>query len=144
VLALLGKCALLLSLSDFGDAVVCTALFAGHVCSRALPLFTIASLPHVGDVAGSKSKPLAEQISPGALLAAAMWLLLAVGLLQALWPWPPSWGMLAAGAAVALLAWAYMRQLLARRLQGFTGDGLGATQQVCELGFYLGVLLALA
>jgi adenosylcobinamide-GDP ribazoletransferase len=142
VLALLGKCALLLSLSDFGDAVVCTALLAGHVCSRALPLLTIASLPHVGDVAGSKSKPLAEQIGPGALLAAAVWLLLALGLLQALWPWPPTGGMLAMGAAVALLAWAYMRQLLARRLQGFTGDGLGATQQLCELGFYLGVLLA--
>jgi adenosylcobinamide-GDP ribazoletransferase len=26
-----------------------------------------------------------------------------------------------------------------RRLGGFTGDCLGATQQVCELAFYLGM-----
>jgi len=37
-----------------------------------------------------------------------------------------------------------MLHLLTRRLNGFTGDALGATQQVCELAFYLGVLLALA
>jgi adenosylcobinamide-GDP ribazoletransferase len=30
-----------------------------------------------------------------------------------------------------------MARLLRRRLQGFTGDGLGATQQVCELAIYL-------
>ena len=37
-----------------------------------------------------------------------------------------------------------MLHLLSRRLNGFTGDTLGASQQVCELAFYLGVLLALA
>jgi adenosylcobinamide-GDP ribazoletransferase len=36
-----------------------------------------------------------------------------------------------------------MFKLLARRLNGFTGDGLGATQQVCEIGFYLGLLLVM-
>jgi adenosylcobinamide-GDP ribazoletransferase len=36
-----------------------------------------------------------------------------------------------------------MRRLLHRRLQGFTGDGLGATQQVCEVAFYLGAAVAL-
>jgi adenosylcobinamide-GDP ribazoletransferase len=30
-----------------------------------------------------------------------------------------------------------------RRLQGFTGDCLGTTQQVCEIAFYLGLALAL-
>jgi adenosylcobinamide-GDP ribazoletransferase len=28
-------------------------------------------------------------------------------------------------------------------LHGFKGDGLGATQQLAELGFYLGLALAL-
>lgn len=37
---------------------------------------------------------------------------------------------------LALLTWRLGR-LWQRRLQGFTGDVLGATQQVCELGFYL-------
>ena len=31
--------------------------------------------------------------------------------------------------------------MFARRLQGFTGDCLGATQQVCEVAFYLGLTL---
>jgi adenosylcobinamide-GDP ribazoletransferase len=30
-----------------------------------------------------------------------------------------------------------------RRLQGFTGDGLGATQQVCELAIYLALAFAM-
>ena len=38
---------------------------------------------------------------------------------------------------------AQVARLLARRLQGFTGDGLGAVQQVSEIGFYLGAALAL-
>ena len=37
-------------------------------------------------------------------------------------------------AVVAAGAW--MARLFRRRLQGFTGDGLGATQQVCELAVY--------
>ena len=32
-----------------------------------------------------------------------------------------------------------MLRLLRGRLQGFTGDTLGATQQVCELALYLGL-----
>jgi adenosylcobinamide-GDP ribazoletransferase len=42
------------------------------------------------------------------------------------------------------IAFLYMWRLFAKRLQGFTGDCLGATQQVCEVGFYLGLALALA
>jgi adenosylcobinamide-GDP ribazoletransferase len=41
------------------------------------------------------------------------------------------------------LALLYLRRLFARRLQGFTGDCLGAAQQVCEIAFYLGAALAL-
>ena len=36
----------------------------------------------------------------------------------------------------------WMWRLFARRLQGFTGDCLGATQQVCEIAFYLGCAVA--
>ena len=33
--------------------------------------------------------------------------------------------------------------LFKRRLQGFTGDCLGAAQQVCEIAFYLGLAVSL-
>jgi adenosylcobinamide-GDP ribazoletransferase len=49
---------------------------------------------------------------------------------------------LGAGLLASALAWLLMWRWFARRLQGFTGDCLGATQQVCELAFYLGVCLA--
>ena len=40
---------------------------------------------------------------------------------------------------VALTAWIAARYFL-RRIGGYTGDCLGATQQVTELAFYLGLL----
>ncbi|MGJ4748846.1 adenosylcobinamide-GDP ribazoletransferase, partial [Leptospira sp. SA-E8] len=46
------------------------------------------------------------------------------------------------GAAASLLAWLWMWRLFAHRLQGYTGDCLGATQQVCEIACYLGLALS--
>ena len=43
----------------------------------------------------------------------------------------------------SLLAWGLMTRWFWQRLGGFTGDCLGATQQVCELAFYLGLGLSL-
>ena len=54
-------------------------------------------------------------------------------------------GPLSLGLAVLgwMLALGAMRRTLRRRLQGFTGDTLGATQQLCELALYLGLALRL-
>lgn len=49
------------------------------------------------------------------------------------------WAMAAALAGSAWIAW-----VLQRRLGGYTGDGLGAAQQLSELGCYLGLLLVMA
>lgn len=40
---------------------------------------------------------------------------------------------------LALIATDYMRRLLRRRLDGYTGDGLGATQQLSEIAIYIGL-----
>ena len=50
------------------------------------------------------------------------------------------WGAAVAAAGGMLVA---MRRWLRRRLQGFTGDTLGATQQMTELAFYLGLAVGL-
>lgn len=144
VLALLCKVSLVALLGSLSVQVVCTALFLGHVLSRFWPLLIIRLLPHVGDVAGSKSKPLADQISTPALLAAVLWCAIAIGLV-----------FVSQGASVSTLVHPLMGALLAsciafvfllswftKRLQGFTGDCLGTTQQVCEIAFYLGWALA--
>ncbi len=135
VLALGLKAALLAALAGPGATAVAiaVAVAGAHVLSRLAPLFLIRWLPYVGDAGASKAKPLADAIGGGALLVGVLWSLPAVGLL--LWAQGPT-RMLAAGLACALAA-LVMARLFKRRLQGFTGDGLGATQQVCELAIYL-------
>ncbi|WP_341236980.1 adenosylcobinamide-GDP ribazoletransferase [uncultured Limnobacter sp.] len=137
VLLKVGLLAMLLQLVPLPAAAA--AGFGAHVVSRFLPLFIIRSLPHVGDTQQSKSKPLANQIGNNSLLAAAVWAGLALALLYALVPGMPWW----AGVLGAMVALGYMLRLLKRRLAGFTGDGLGATQQLCEVAFYFGLVVAL-
>ena len=139
VLALFGKIALLTLLGQVDMLIAAFSLFAAHVVSRLMPLFLIRHLPHVGDTLQSKSKPLAERISGSALFVAMLWTLAGLGLVAFL---QPTWIWLA-GISGSLLALLWMWRFLKIRLQGFTGDALGATQQLSELGFYLGVLLSL-
>jgi adenosylcobinamide-GDP ribazoletransferase len=151
VLALLCKVALLAILGSvegiplawdeapFSSWYVCTALLTGHVVSRGLPLLLIRLLPHVGDTASSKSKPLADQISRGSLAVAFAWCFVVLALaslaLEAT--------NLIVACSFAVLALLWMARLFTRRLRGFTGDCLGATQQVCEIAFYLGLTVSL-
>ena len=118
---------------------VCSALFAGHVVSRTLPLLLIYWLPHVGDTAASKSKPLADQIGLNRIFIAFGWCFIALAFVL--------WGQAAIDMVVAcslsFVALLWMHRLFKRRLQGFTGDCLGATQQVCEIAFYLGLAICL-
>ena len=137
VLMVLTKVSLLASIGSSDARVMCWGLFAAHVVSRGFPLLLIRAMAHVGDVAGSKSKPLADQISTHSLWVAGVWLLAALGQVavcaqDVAW-WLPM--------ACATLAWLLMWRWFAVRLQGFTGDCLGATQQVCEVAFYFGLAL---
>ena len=118
---------------------VCSALFAGHVVSRTLPLLLIYWLPHVGDSAASKSKPLADQISLRSLLIALLWCFMALAFVL---PALEAIDLIVA-CSLSFITLLYMHRLFKRRLQGFTGDCLGATQQVCEVAFYLGLAIAL-
>lgn len=139
VLALLSKIALLAMLAQVSPWMAVLGLFGAHVVSRLMPMFLIRFLSHVGDTAKSKSKPLADAIEDAALMAGVVWAALALWLL--LWVSPGlHWLWALAGSALGM---GWMWRLLWRRLQGFTGDGLGATQQLSEVGFYIGLLLAL-
>lgn len=141
VLAVALKVALLVLLTQAGSLwLAAMALFTAHVISRLMPLFIIRTLPHVGDTLQSKSKPLAESIGNAGLSAGMLWGILALALAWWLLPAAP-WMHALLGAALGLT---WMWRLLNRRLQGFTGDGLGATQQVCEIGFYFGLALGLS
>lgn len=137
VLVILCKVSLLALIGSVAPAAMLWGLFLAHVVSRGFPLLLVKAMPHVGEADGSKSKPLADQIGAGSLLAAGVWV--AGALLLAAWA-GPGWRM-GLGLLGSVVAWLWMWRLFWRRLQGFTGDCLGATQQVCEVAFYL--LLAL-
>ncbi|MSP36679.1 MAG: adenosylcobinamide-GDP ribazoletransferase [Limnohabitans sp.] len=158
VLALLSKVALLALLGAVGALWMCLALMAAHVVSRTWPLLIICWLPHVGDDAGSKSKPLADQISMGSLTISLLWCAVALALCSwvaaSVLPGADAhnlsmaqlltvWQVLACGIVASALVFVYLLRLFTRRLQGFTGDCLGTTQQVCEIAFYFGCALAL-
>jgi adenosylcobinamide-GDP ribazoletransferase len=138
VLALLCKVSLLAAIGSSGWALACLVLLAGHVVSRACPMVLVRWLPHVGDTATSKSKPLADRITNGVLWSNFLWCLGLFPLIYIAQAAPVF--IVATGCAMIALAW--MASILVRRLQGFTGDCLGATQQVCEIAFCLGAMIA--
>jgi adenosylcobinamide-GDP ribazoletransferase len=143
VLGLLTKIALLAALGAFDGWKILALILASHVVSRALPMGLLALLPHVGDTGidgkGSKSKPLADRISGRALGSNFLW---CFGLFAFILPAQGAIEFIA-GVGAALIAWTLMWWRLAKRLQGFTGDALGATQQVCEIAFLFGALMVI-
>ena len=129
VLALLGKFTLLSSL----DAVLVPwALLAGHALSRFCSTVLLATMDYVREDQESKARPLATRLSGGGMLVAALFGLAGLALL------PPAKAL--AGVALAAAATVWIAGKFRRWLGGYTGDCLGAAQQVAEIGFYLGIL----
>ena len=132
---MLGLKAALLSAQGPVLRTACAIVFA-HAVSRAAPVVLLALLPYAGDAEHAKAKPMAQQVSRTDL-AVALLLALAVAALLAR-PLGVAHALLALAATA--VATAAMRRWLRRRLGGYTGDTLGATQQGSEAA----VLLALA
>jgi adenosylcobinamide-GDP ribazoletransferase len=129
VLALLGKFMLLNSM----DAVLVPyALLAGHALSRFCSTVLLATMMYVREDLLSKAKPLATRLSTGEILIALLSVLLALSFLPV--------EKAIAGCLLAAGATWWLAAKFKRWLGGYTGDCLGATQQVSELAFYLGLL----
>jgi len=129
VLALLGKFTLLNSLDG---ALVPFALLAGHAVSRFCSTALLATMDYVREDLLAKAKPLATRISGGETLVALLFVVVSLA-------WLPSEKALA-GCVLAALATLWLAAKFRRWLGGYTGDCLGATQQVSEIAFYLGLL----
>lgn len=128
-LGLSGKFVLLAGLDP---VLVPAALLAGHAWSRGCATLLLATMDYARDDDQSKARPLTGRLAPGALLFA-----LAFALAPLLWlPWQQA----ALGLLLALLATAWLAAKFRRWLGGYTGDCLGATQQLAEIAFYLGLL----
>ncbi len=114
------------------------ALIWCHTGSRLVAVWLIRLLPYGGDLAHAKAKPLGLQASWGQVIAATCWTVVVAACMW-LWlaqsGWPTGTLTIAVGrAALAMLiggifCWRWFK----RRLGGFTGDTLGATQQLTEV-----------
>ena len=139
VSALLLKISLLASM-PLTMAVI--ALIIGHTASRLLCISLLSLLPYGGEIEHAKAKPMAQQLTPIQGLYSSGWLILAIILVALIFPNTMQQIGLAQwllAFILALIATDYMRRLLRRRLDGYTGDGLGATQQLSEIAIYIGL-----
>ena len=118
------------ALLEIDAALVAPALVAGHAVSRWCSTAVMAGLDYARPQ--GKASPFAHRLKLVDLILAAL-----PALLPCLWLPRAS---LFAGLLLAALATLWLARLYRRRLGGYTGDCLGATQQAAELAFYLGLL----
>lgn len=133
ILLLLLKIVLLIELAADSDEIVIIALLLAHSASRLLVLPIPWLLDYARAQDDSKSHAMVEAgFSTRMLAGSSLFVLLPLLYFQA----PPLWSAFASAALVALLLGLYFKH----RLGGYTGDCLGATQQLTEVTIYLSLL----
>lgn len=138
ILVLLMKYQALLQLCDaHSSKLVAAALIAAHATSRLMAASLIATQRYIRDDDSARAKPAAEQIDHSSLAIA---MLTGISTLALLYAAETPVVNIAAAVISALLMRGYLAWRLQKRLGGYTGDCLGAVQQLTELAFYLGLL----
>ncbi|HPT50652.1 MAG TPA: adenosylcobinamide-GDP ribazoletransferase [Accumulibacter sp.] len=118
------------ALIEFDPVEIPLVLIAGHAISRFAAATLLRGLDYVRDE--GKAKPLATRIG---------WFELAFAGATAGLPlcFLPTMDVLG-GVVFAVLATLWLARLFRRKIGGYTGDCLGATQQLSEMAFYCGML----
>lgn len=120
-------------------------ILCAHSFSRFMAVSIMQQLPYVQDIDASKSKPLADRV-----LNKKEGLILFMGLLIPFIFLYYYSSLHTKSYAVFYLIWSIVPSIIVRYIAGnyfkkwiggYTGDCLGATQQVCEIAFYIGILL---
>jgi adenosylcobinamide-GDP ribazoletransferase len=123
--------------SSTNITILCAVLVAGHAISRLASTSQICFLEYVRENDLSKSKPLAQKLSLGELMIAIFF-----GFLPCAWLCVQSYfncSLLIALLLVAIMT-VYTSCYYKRHIGGYTGDCLGASQQLTEFVFYAGLL----
>lgn len=140
VLALLLKYQALVELcGQHSLPFVAAALVAAHAVSRLMAASLMLTQQYVREDDSARARP-AAQLSRTSFAVALLTAAAALGLLHAA---GANVATVFAAAIAALLMRAWLAWRLQRRLGGYTGDCLGAVQQLTEIAFYLGLLTAL-
>ncbi|MFV0593606.1 MAG: adenosylcobinamide-GDP ribazoletransferase [Draconibacterium sp.] len=121
-----------LALSHIDPMRIPFILIAGHAVSRIFPVLLIYSSVYARLDASSKTKPVGKADSLFSLATALIFGAAAFFFL--------GWEEVIVILALLLLLTYFFRKYITRKLGGYTGDVLGALQQLCEVFFYLAVL----
>lgn len=141
VLALLIKFQALLALAGTHSAeFVAATLIAGHGISRLMAVNIMWTQKYVRDDDSARARPVAQWVSRTSFAIA---LLTGVATFSLLLMSGASLVSIISAVACALLLRYYLAWQMQKKLGGYTGDCLGAVQQVTEIGFYLGLLAAI-
>jgi adenosylcobinamide-GDP ribazoletransferase len=136
-ICLLGlKCVTLASLPPLAAIA---ALFVAHPLSRLMATSLIWRLDYAR--AEGKAKPLAQKMNNDEFTIAAITAVIPALAMTAL-GWL-TWHALAVGIIAATIATIWLARKFVRRIAGYTGDCLGAVQQVTEVAFYLCALASM-
>lgn len=139
-IGIVGVLALKLSaLAMLPPLMAIAALLVAHPLSRLMSTALIWRLDYAR--AEGKAKPLAQKMASSEFLIAALTATIPA-LLLCTHGWLP-WTALAFGLIAASAAAGWLAALFVRRIAGYTGDCLGAVQQVTEVVFYLATLASL-
>lgn len=124
------------TLASMPPQLAVAAAFVAHPLSRLLSTALIWRLDYVK--AEGKAKPLAQKmttmeftIAAGTVVVPLVAVCMASGL---------SWKGAAAGVAAGAATAAWLARKFVSRIGGYTGDCLGAVQQLSEVAFYLSIL----
>lgn len=109
-------------------------LVSAHSISRLTAVSIVFTHEYSRDDATSKSKPIAQHYTWREVLGAFFFGLLPILILSYF-----QWQMILAVIPVFLTRF-FLARYFQKWIDGYTGDCLGATQQVCEVVFYLSVL----
>jgi adenosylcobinamide-GDP ribazoletransferase len=132
------------TLNSMFPVLISLALIVGHALSRLCAVWVMVTANYVKST--GKAKPLATQIKNGDLFVANVFGLLPYFalLVLLLFGFDDVQYMALDFVWMTLLpvvaSWFWWRATLLKRIGGYTGDTLGATQQITELAFYLGLL----
>jgi adenosylcobinamide-GDP ribazoletransferase len=110
-------------------AMIPASIIAGHSLSRLSAVLVMATQSYVKS--DGKAKPLATKITTYELMIATIFGLLPLAFL----------GIQSLLALVPVaLVWMWFSAKLKKRIGGYTGDCLGAMQQLTEIAFYIGLI----
>ncbi len=122
-----------LSLQSLPAIVIPLTLVAGHSFSRLMPVLIIFTSYYSREDELSKIKPIGKKGKTSDLLLAIIFALLPL----VLFPWQ----LTAVVVPFSLFGTFLFKKYTEKKIGGYTGDCLGALQQIVEVLFYLSVLI---